>query len=259
MSEMNGDVRARRRTGGGVGARRWLWLCGLVVAAVGLAGAPASGISIDGRPSVGEWDGAQVVIWDPNETKYANDQYDVENIYLAGGPSLYMRVDVYSPPTVFDGLGTKAFMNFKFNMDTDPGATYCLTINDGFGFPAGELHLLRRVGAGPWVTQGLADYAVSTEPDGVFEAAVDWSLFPLGVIPGPGGHVCLSNYTWVFESGNSLPDDWNSGQILVRNDPIPVPMVPEPLTMATVFLGCAALAWRFRKREVDGTSRKGQV
>lgn len=213
------------------------------LAVAGLLPATASAISVitvDGFATAGEWDEAEVVIWDPNETDYTKNQYDVKNIYLTGGWDLNMRVDVYQSPVTFKGLKTKAFLNFYFTLDADPGATYCLTINDGFGYPKDKLHLARREGTSPWVHLGEAPYALGD----VFEAQVPWSLFPAGVIPEPGDEINLNNFTWVFESGNTIPDDYQDGSIVQRNDPLPI--VPEPLTAAAFVMGCAGAAWRWR-------------
>jgi len=205
--------------------------------------APAVAITVDGTVSAGEWDEASIVLLDPNEAQYTDDQYDIAQMMLSGGTSMYMRMDVYAPPVTLVGRQGKAALAFiDWALDTDPGATYVLTVNDGFGFPAGEMHLLRRVGTGDWSDLGQATFA--TGP--VLEAEIPWSLFPAGVIPAPGGEININTFHYVFESGDTLPDDYHDGLVVERNDPLPV--IPEPVTLVTLLAGCATMAWRIRRR-----------
>jgi len=235
--------------------------------AVGAWAVPAAAITVDGLVSAGEWDEASILLTDPNEPAYTDDQYDIQQILLAGGDAMYLRMDVYTPPVTMAGRQGKASFVFKnWTIDTDVGGLYVLAVNDGFGFPAGEMHLLRR-DTGDWVDLGQASFATGT----VLEAVIPWSLFPAGVIPAPGGEITLSNFRYVFESGDDLPDDYQNGMDIERNDPLPV--IPEPITLVTLLAGCATAAWRLKRRwpqqttgrlearepRKEGTSRLGAV
>ena len=245
------STRCRRAACPSTGAGRslCLWTAVAAVLAAGVWAVPAKAITVDGTVSPGEWDEASIVLFDPNETQYPDDQYDIAQIMLNGGTSMYMRMDVYAPPVTLAGLQGKASLVFiDWALDTDPGATYVLTVNDGFGFSAGELHLLRRVGMGNWADLGQAMFA--TGP--VMEAEIPWSLFPAGVIPSPVGEINISTFHYVFESGDDLPDDYHNGLVIERNDPLPV--IPEPVTLVTLLAGCATAAWRVRRRWPQQTS-----
>lgn len=253
----------------GAGLTLYLWPAVVAAVALGAWAAPAWGITVDGLVSAGEWDEASIVLTDPNETDYTDNQYDIAQIMLAGGDAMYMRMDVYAPPVTMVGRQGKASLVFiNWTLDTDPGAKYVLTVNDGFGFTAGEMHLLRRETTWDyWLDLGQVTYA--TGP--VLEAMIPWSLFPAGVIPAPGGEVAMSTFQYVFESGDDLADDFEDGMDIERNDPLPV--VPEPITLVTLLAGCATAAWRLRRRwpaqttgrlearepRKEGTSRLGAV
>lgn len=208
-----------------------------LVATVLLAGT-ARAVVLDGVASVGEWDAAQIVVSDPNEALIP-DSYDVERISIQGGLSLYMAVEVYNgapsfapAPPVPTG---RAFLNIDWNRTGGPTQYYGLTYNNHKGFPPGELHVIEYDdGTRTTFTDlGLAGIAIGS----AIEIEMPWGLF--GALDPVDGFVTFDSLTFLYNNGGMQPDDDDSNSTRVTDEPVPV--VPEPLTLTGLMLGCGAL------------------
>jgi hypothetical protein len=224
-----------------------LWLCGAsLVVLLGLAG-PAWCVTVDGLVSPSdEWDDAGIHLIDAAPEPPIPAGYDVTDIYLKGGSSLFFRTDVEAPPIEFK---RHIYLRFDFSIAEDPGAGYSISINDGLGLPRDAVHLVRFE---DWNHRGFNDkqhLGEGTLASGdVFESAFDWSLFPEWV--RDGNRITLGNYSWMLESGPTTLDDGGEGvfspasPILIGPQPLNDDLIPEPMTLVGLVLGCGMLGRR---------------
>lgn len=216
-----------------------------MVVTLALAGATAQAITVDGVVSVGEWTGAPVVIVDPNEAAVP-DSYDVERVMMAGGPQLYVAVEVWNDLPLFTPTPIptgRAFLNFDWNEVDGPVRYFGLTLNDHKGFPPGTLHLIEYADGTRTLFSdlGTASYAVGS----AIEMSVPWSQLP-GVDPDGDGYATFASFGFLYNNGGQPPDDDSSNATVERNNPVPV--IPEPLTLTGLALAAGATLPRLLRR-----------
>ena len=178
---MNDRAVAARRTGPArgspshEGSRTWPWLGLALAALLGLSG-PAGAVTIDGRIDPGEWGGAKVIITDPDEPDVA-DNYDAHRIMMDdGNRQLYTALTVYGDYPELAAAGSyRPYLNFYFNLYAGggPAQRFGLTYNDGYGFGAGEMHLVHYYPFG-WRDLGEPAFAI----DEALEVGIPWTMLP---------------------------------------------------------------------------------